>query len=250
MTEPRTYKLISASFREKTYADGVLLIDEGKSELELRQWTGRKKKDQATIARFRIEPTAEVLVDGPLIRISELSVTLESPSRASEIATLLRRPARERETGRAVSEAESAVRQFLDEREVAMALLSKVKVNPREALIGVESMWPAEDTREPLEVVLSTLSGRLAVSLEKMTSSLDSAENKLGRGMVDRLYALAYVIGAVQDALFDGDPDMTRELAALQELGIAVTSQDLRMAAPSERIMQRAHPVLIGLTTA
>lgn len=243
-----TYKLISASFRDKTYADSVLLIDQANGEMELRQWTGRKKKEQTTIARFRIEPTAEVLVDGSLLRIAELSVTLESPSRAGEMADLLRMPARQRDSAKALSDAESAVSEFMSAREEALVFLAKVRFNPREALASAAQMWPADDAREPLEAVHSSYSASLGVSLEKMNSALDGAETKLGRGLVERLYALAYTTGAVQNALFESDSDLAEEIAALQELGVDTTAQDLRMGSPSERIMHRAHPVLVSLT--
>ena len=137
-----TYKLISASFRDKTYADSVLLIDEANGEMELRQWTGRKKKEQTTIARFRIEPTAEVLVDGSLLRVAELSVTLESPSRAGEMADLLRMPARQRDSAKALSDAESAVSEFMSAREEALVFLAKVRFNPREALASAARCGP------------------------------------------------------------------------------------------------------------
>jgi hypothetical protein len=248
--EARTYKLTSASLRGKTYSDVLLLIDEPRSEVELRQWIGRRKKGQATLTRFQIDPTAEVLVDGPLVRISDLSATLESPSKAAELADLLRRPAREREAMRLLSEAEKALLECVETRDGAMALLSKMKVNPREALIGAQSLWAADDAKEPLEAVYSSLSARLAVSLEKMISSFGESEKELGPHVVDRLYVLAYTMGAVQDALFEGDSDMVEELSALREMGVVTTAQDLRTGAPLEQLIQRAHPVLVGFVTA
>jgi hypothetical protein len=248
--EPRTYRLVSASFREKAFPDGVLLVDPGRSEIELRQRTGRRKKEQTTIARFRIEPTAVVQIDGPVLRISELSVTLQSPSQAGEIAELLRAPGRELELTRLVTEAVSAVRQFTETRERAMTFLAKMRVNPREAMMGEESAWAADDSREPLEAVYSSYSTSVAGSLDRMTSSLDETEKELGRDMVERLYALAYVTVAIQDALFDGESELGAEVAALQELGIAATALELRMGAPSERVVERAHPVLVAIATA
>jgi hypothetical protein len=218
--------------------------------VELRQWIGRRKKAQETLTRFQTDPTAEVLVDGPMVRFSDFSVTLESPSKAAELADLLRRPAREREAVRLLSEAEKALLECVETRGEAMTFLSKMKVDPREALIGAQSLWAADDTKEPLEAVYSSHSARLAVSLEKMISSFGESEKKLGPGVVDRLYALAYTMGAVQDALFERDSDMVEELAALREMGVVTTAQDLRTRAPLEQLLQRAHPVLVGLSTA
>lgn len=245
----RTYNAVSASYRDKAYSDVVLLVDDARSEIELRQWSGRRKKKETVIARFRLEPNAEVLVDGTLLRVSELSITLESPAAAGEVAAILRRPAREREAMRLLSEAEYAVRDFLETREDAVGFLSKVKVNPREALLSAESLWAADDT-EPLDAVYSSYSMRLAESLERMKSSLASRETKLGSSVTERLYALAYTIGAVQNALFEGDSNLVQELAALRELGIATTEQDLRMERRTERLMMRAHPTLAGVATA
>ena len=248
--DARTYKAISASLRDKTYSDVVLLIDEARFEAELKQWIGRRRKRQATITRLAVDPTADVIVDGPLLRFSELAVTLESPSKATEIAEILRRPAREREAARLLSEAEKALLDCVGTREEAMTFLSKMKVSPREALIGAESMWAAGDTKEPLEAVYSSYSARLAVSLERMTSSFVEYEKKLGPAVVDRLYALAYTMGAVQDALFEGDSDMVEELSALREMGVATTAKEMRTGTSFEQLIQRAHHVLLGLATA
>jgi hypothetical protein len=150
---------------------------------------------------------------------------------------------------RLVSEAESSVTGFLEVREQALNLLSRIRVDPRGAMFEVQSMWTTEDT-EPLDAVYSNYSVLLAKSLEKMTSSLATGETALGSGVTNRLYALAYAIGAVQNALFEGGSDLAQELAALQELGIATTIEDLRTAKLTERLMLRAHQELVVLATA
>jgi hypothetical protein len=245
-----SYKLVSASLGGKTYPDVLLLVDEAQNEVELRQWVGRRKKSQATLTRIKVDPTVEVLASGPLLRVSELTATLESPSKAWELAELLGRPAREREATRVLSEAAKALLDGVGTREEAVAFLSKVRSNPREALMSAQSLWAADDTSEPLEAVYSSYSARLAVSLEKMISSFSDSEKKLGPGVVDRLYALAYTIGAVQDARFEEDSDMVEELSALREMGVVTTAEELRTGAPFEQLIQRATPVLLGLALA
>jgi len=245
----RTYKLVSATYQDKVYPEGVLRVNEAGSEIELRKWTGKDRRTGAVVARFNLEPNVDVLVDGPLLRVAGLSITLESPGVAGEVADLLRRPTRESEAVRLVSEAESFVSGFLEVREEALNVLSRIRVDPRGALLDVQSMWTTDDT-EPLDAVYSKYSTLLAESLEKMTSSLAGRESVLGSGVTNRLYALAYTIGAVQNALFEGDSDLAQELAALQELGIATTAQDLRLVKPAERLMLRAHPGLVVLATA
>jgi hypothetical protein len=246
---PRTYRLLSATYQDKAYPEGVLRVNEAGSEVELRKWTGKDRRTGTVVARFNLEPNVEVQVDGPILRVSGLSITLESPGAAAEVADLLKRPAREREGVRLVSDVESSVSGFLEAREEALSLLSRIRADPRGALFEVRSMWTADDT-EPLDAVYSKYSMLLAETFKKMTSSLAGGEAALGSGVTNRLYALAYTIGAVQNALFEGGSDLAQEVAALQELGIATTAQELRMAKPTERLMLRAHQVLVVLATA
>ena len=187
----RAYKLVSVTYREQEYPDSILLIDESRSEIELRQRTGRRKKGQAAITKLHLEPTVEVLVDGPVLRLSGLAFSFESPARAGEVAEILRRPGREREAARSLSETEAAVTELLVSREQAVTFLSRLNVNPREALLGAESMWAVDDTNEPIDAVYANYSARLAEALEKMASSLAGAQTKLGPVLTERLYALA-----------------------------------------------------------
>ena len=244
----RAYALVSATFENREYPEGILRVNEAGSEIELRQWTGKKKRAEAVIAKFHLEPNVEVIVDGPLLRVSGLSVTLESPAAAGEVAELLGRPAKELEAVRLVSEAETSMSRFLESREEALSTLSRIKADPRNALFAAGSTSTAADT-DPLDALYSTYSARLAESLENMKATLAGGEKSLGSGATDRLYAIAYTVGAVQNALFDGDSDLAQELAALQELGIATTAQELRMEKPTAQLIARAHPALVALAT-
>jgi len=194
---PHAYKMVSAIYQNKEYPEGTLSVNAAGTEVELRQWTGKKKRAETVVARFRVEPNAEVAVDGALLRVSELSVTLESPGVAAEVTDLLRRPARELETLRLVSEAEASVSRFLEAREEALNQLSRIVVDPRTALFDLDSTWNPAEGKEPLDSVYSTCSARLAESLEVMKSSLAEGEKGLGAGATDRLYAIAFTVGAV-----------------------------------------------------
>ena len=119
------------------------------------------------------------MLDGPLLKVAELSITLESPSIAAQVALTLERPARERETLRLLLEAESSVSGFLETREEALKFLSWLKADPRGALLSVESLWTTPNT-EPLDAVYASYSGRVAESFAKMTSSLSGARTGLG----------------------------------------------------------------------
>ncbi|MDA4115996.1 MAG: hypothetical protein OK442_05530 [Thaumarchaeota archaeon] len=242
------YKLVSATYQDREYPEGVLAVNEAGNEIELRRWMGKTKRPDIVIARFHLEPNTDVRVDGAVLNVSELSVTLESPAAAGEVADLLRRPARELEAARLVTEVEASVGVFLETREEALNLLSRIKVDPRGALFA-SAARSTDSNAEPLDSVYSTYSARLAESLQKMKASLAGGEKGLGVGATDMMYAITYAIGQVQNALFEGDSDLVQELAALRELGIAMTAQELRTKRPTARLLVRAHPALVSLAT-
>lgn len=242
------YRLVSATYQNREYPEGVLAVNESGNEIELRRWMGKTKRPDIAIARFHLEPNADVRVEGAVLRVSELSATLESPGVAGEVAELLRRPARELETARLVTEAEASVGVFLQTREEALDLLSRIKTDPRGALFA-STAGSTTAGAEPLGSFYSTYSARLAESLQKMKASLAGGEKGLGPGATDTMYAIAYTIGQVQNALFERDSDLVQELAALQELGITTTAQELRTERPTARLLVRAHPVILSLAT-
>lgn len=244
-----TYRFASATYRDKKYSRGVFILDVPRMEIELRQSTRKMwRKVETVIARFRVESTAEVKLEGALLKVSDLALVLESPGAAGEVAELLARPAEERRRAKFLSEAESALGEFLGKREEAMSLLARVRKEPREALLSVRSMWPEDDAGEPIDAIFSGYTNTLTESLQSMRASLDESEKVLGSRLGGRLYALAYTVGAVQDALFKTDSDLAEELAALQELGVSMTAEDLRMEKPTERMLLRAHPALQSLS--
>ncbi len=193
------------------------------------------------VARFRADPDAELEADGAALKISDLSITLESPAVAMEIVELLGRPETNSEGLGQLARAESAVTGFLKTREEAMRFFAWAKVSPREALLSKESELPFDTTKDPLDVVYSSYSTRLSESLDRMNLSLGEAETLLGPKAVERLYALAYTIGQVQNSLFEGQPDLAKEVGCLAELGVVATAQDLRDEKLAEELMLRAH---------
>ena len=244
--DSREYKFLTANYRDRVYPDGVLIVDEV-GEIEIRQWIGRGKKAQAPVVRFRPELPVNVVVEGAQLRVSELSIALESPSKASELAELLRRPVRAQEAERSLGEVEASLREFLVSREETLAFLARLKTDPREVLVSAESLWAADDNRDSLDAVYSTYSAKLGESLDKMTLSLGVAETTLGPIVYERLCALAYLVGATQDATLEGEAGRGQVLAALKELGISADAEDFEKDKLTDRFLQQAHPALVAL---
>ena len=243
--ELKIYKLVSATYLGKFYPEGLLLVDASRREIELREWVGKKKREQAVVARFRLEPHAVVLVEGATVKVHDLAVTLESSSVANEAASLFNdEPTKEVEEPKPLQDAVSAAMEFLKEREEAVGFFHELAANPRSALLGAESMWT--DQSDPLDAVYAGYSGELAESLGKLKSSLADSERTLGPGASERLYAFIYTLGAIQNAMLAPDSTYAQEIAALKEFGISATVQELRAPGCAERLMERAHSALLA----
>ncbi len=242
MGESREYKLVSAVYRDRAFPDSLLLVDD-RGEIELRQWTGKGKRVKTPVVRFHPELPVSVRVDGVEVRISELSVSLETPQKAAEVAELLERPLRAQEAERSLSEVEANVKEFLGLRGQAVASLSELEADPRRVLVGTESLWTGE-VSDPVESYRSAQSEGLAAHFDRLTLSLAAAEGKLGPVVFERLCALACTLASAQDAALKGGGRLDQVLSALQELGVEATPEDLDSV---EVLLQRAHPSLAAL---
>lgn len=245
---PREYKLAGAVYKDTSYPDAVLVVYEERSDLELRHPEGKRSRDDPVIARFHVEPNAEVKVEGASMKISDLSITLESSAYALEVEDLLRRPARVQKALKVLATAEAALGEFLETRDDAVGILLRMRTEPRKALLAAESLWTIEDT-PPVDSIQQTLSARVSESLDKMTAALAPAEAVLGPRVAERLYAVAYAVGTVQNDLLGDDSVLASDVAALKEIGIETSVADVHMENLAKRLLSLAHPGLEALAT-
>lgn len=244
----RAYRLTGATYRDGKFPDGILAVYESRGEIELRRPTGKKRREESVVAKVRLEPTTEIVVDGATISVSGLSMTLESASVAVEVADIMRRPARVQMALKHLAEAEAKVAAFLEARDEAVNILTRMTADPRRTILTVESLW-TDDEKEPLGAIHTALSVRVGESLDKMISELMNAEKDLGPRVTDRLYAVAYTVGQVQDDVFT-KKSLADDLMALQELGIETSAGDLKTENLAQRLMAMAHPSLVALAMA
>lgn len=243
-----SFRIESGNFHDRKFKEGVLVVHYAKRLLELMQYADRKSKQEVLVARFKVEPHAEISADGKTLRVSELTLKLDSPRSAAEVVSLLERAPPPPPKTDPLSQAEAAVKSCIDAREDAMGFLSRARVDHRAALLGSASMWKQGDERNPFEAVVSEYSARVDAALDGAKAVVSGTEGALGGPAAERLCALACTVGAIQDALFEGGSDLAHEVQALKDLGVSVTVEELRMDKLSERIMPRAHPVLVALS--
>ncbi|MDG6915810.1 MAG: hypothetical protein JRN23_02940 [Nitrososphaerota archaeon] len=220
------------------------MVDEARRLLEVRSGGDRRSSEETLVARFRVEQSATVTADGKSLRVSDLTLKLDSSRSAAEVAAILKRGTPAPVDTDALARAEGALGSCLGAREEAMGFLSRARADPRGALLAAGSMSHAAVAGGLLEAVVSEYSARLSGAVDEAKSVLVAAEASIGAQTAERLSAVACTVGAVQDALFEGRSDLSQEVQALQGLGLSVTAEELRMEGLAERLMARARPVL------
>jgi hypothetical protein len=168
---------------------------------------------------------------------------VESDERASEISQLIWKretQVRQQQAG-GLAKAESAALEFLRDREGTIAFISKLKEDPKAALLSQSQMW-IDKNRNPLDEILGAHAKRMSDAFEKFKVSVKDAETQIGEEATERLFAIVYCLGLIQDGLLTGG-DLKAELGFLNELGAkGLTDADLELGSSSDRISKSLFP--------
>ena len=237
-----TYRLASAEYRGEAHEGSDMEIDEKSRTLEVTYMKGIVgRKTRTRLVKMVWDASTPITVTGARVQVGELTVVAEAEVDAKEIGRLLRMPAAAVVAQRAktVFDAEEAVREFLKSREESLVLLAKLREDPR----GVISQFEFKDEgRDPVDEAMVAYSKRLAEPFKRMTSSLDRLEAADQKESSERLYALAYALGSLQDSVFSGKPVTEAESVFLADLGILLPQQGLKLGNISETLMATRAP--------
>jgi hypothetical protein len=75
-----------------------------------------------------------------------------------------------------------------------------------------------EVTEDPVSEILQIYSERLQRALEEAQAVLDGIDDGIGRALINKIYALIYGVGVIQNAVFKGDE-------AYMKTGVGLLSQ-------------------------
>jgi len=212
-----TLEVVSVEYQGKLYEDCNVTIDETNTEFSATRT--RKflwRKEEARIFSMHYDEATVIHLHGRVVRVDDLSISARDEAESASIAALLGKPRRaaleQRTHGR--REAERAVSVFLKSRAEALAFLANLRADPRGTLFTLASSTKGPD---PLAEWRRSHQARLSKYLEYLDSAIASAE-RLGEYHVgERLYAVAYLVGEAQNAIFEGD---SRRLVALKPLAV------------------------------
>jgi len=243
------YLLNSVRKDGKGHSHCTLEIDEAKRYVQIKARRGLGR-GLFQVVDFYYDASTVVEVDGERLRVGELEMVAKSRGDAQEIAGSIRKPAVEvvKQADDALKEIEVVVQGFLEAREEAVSTLMKLRKDPRTTLLEASAAWESL-TGDPVEQLYTTSQQKISSSRDQMEGLIEALEWKVGKKVVERLYALCYAVGKLQDALFSGSAEEAEAAKRfLVELGIkAGDLREVTLEGSSKRIMKLAHEVLVAL---
>jgi hypothetical protein len=232
----KTYPLVSFEYQGRKYGKCNLTIDEASHQLEVSK-SGFLGLRKSVLAKMSYGAKVQAVSGGSMIRLEGMAMTVESDERASEISQLIWKretQVRQQQAG-GLAKAESAALEFLRDREGTIAFISKLKEDPKGALISQSEAW-TDKNRDPLDEILEGRSKQLKDAFEKFKASVKETEAQTGEEAIERVFAIVYSLGLIQDGLLTGG-DLKAELGFLDELGArGLTVADLELGSFTERI--------------
>jgi len=201
------FDLARIKYQERTYDRGSIRISEDIGEAEIFY----KKKSlfsekTISLVKFRYTPKTELRVQGRKITLNEAVMETEDEGTSKTIEDLIRKPYHDavKLVEQKLHEMEAPIRSYLVLRAKTLDLLANFKTKPREVTLQLSSMDPSEIV-DPVEHIFKTCSDRLAQALGEMRAEMGRSSGMVGVETVQKLYALIYAIGVVQNAIFRGD---------------------------------------------
>lgn len=169
-----------------------------------------------SVVAFTYDASTTVDLQGRQLTVNK-DIAMEAPGRgeSSKIAELISQPRREAEakSREMLLKAEDQVRDFLQTRHEALEFLSDLRRNPRKTLFDLSLGFATTPGIDPIDATTKMYAERLSKSTEGISSSLAEVESDRAQ----RLYAVLYFIGKLQDVFFEGrDP---KKLQILKEFG-------------------------------
>ncbi|MDA4117881.1 MAG: hypothetical protein OK455_06000 [Thaumarchaeota archaeon] len=245
----KDYQLKAVNSGGKERSNCAIEIDGEKRYAQIRCKRGLRR-ELFQLVDFYYDASTVVEVEGENLKVGELELVASSLGDAQEIAETIRRPAVEvkKQSENALKEIEAAVEDFLLAREEGILILMRLRKDPRATLLEASSAWGGLKG-DPVEQLYSISQQKVATSRGWMDGVVEASEWKVGKRMVERIYALCYGVAKLQDAWFSGSAeDAEASKAFLIEMGIkAGDFRQLTLEGSSKKIVRMAHETLVPL---
>ncbi len=244
----KRYRLALVEYQGKTYSKCSVTLEEEAGRAEVQRPAGLGRRKPVTIVSFSYDARTAFSVEGKVIKIDSLKITADDESEAAELERIVRQPAElQKQTVDGLAESERMVAGFLKTRADVIAFLIELRKDPRDALFGLSRSWN-DQAMNPLDDYLAVHSKQLSDWLEEMSSTFEKKEWRIGKDVVERMYAFVFAVGFLQDKAFYGNENPDAILNSLKELGVnARLSSDAGVEAMTETLLASSHTALFSI---
>jgi hypothetical protein len=218
----RQFQLERVRFEGKDYRRCTLSVDETAGKVEITyQKRKRFSSEPVSLTRFGFDSTTRSSRISASVVMGNVEMVALSPEDASSIESLLgapRKAAREQAL-EFLATCEERARDFLRLRGETLAFLSILRSDPAEGRFQLYYSTKAQP-EAALKEYLKSRGEVLTGALDRLDSALADLGQKTGPKVPERVYAVTYLAGLIQDNLFEkGEPDLRAE-GFVSELGI------------------------------
>jgi len=233
MSQESTFNLRSVKHKGEVYKSCVLYVNGDIKEARIQSTQNRVfflnrqllfLNKQVPLLTMTFDESTNVEVRESWLRVNS-STLLEAQEKgdATKIAELISGPRREAEwkaKQEMLAHAEDSMHNFLEVREEALGFLYKFRASPRETMLGLSSKFGQQQlVDDPAESMIRSYSEKLAKSSDNVNSLLTGVETQVGKDQANRLYAVIYFIGKLQDAFFE-EGDTKKRIELLKSFGL------------------------------
>lgn len=240
----REFQLESAKHDGKTYERCTLSVDAGSRHVEVTHTPKRLFKSKpVSVTRFEFDSKTKVVRDGNSLKIGELEIAVSSLVDSAEIESIIAAPRRAllEQAERELAAAEKCALEFLTSRGETLAFLERLRRDPAEVILQLHASRQSS-TEDPLPQFLTSRTETMKAALDRLDSSLADLGGKTSPEVAERVYAVTYVIGVMQNNIFEKGEAGIEASGFVSELGfnegdLRASSQELpsKLLAASHR---------------
>ncbi len=215
MTEA-TFNVQSVKYQGKLYKGCRLYVNDEKNELRIVATKNRifflnrqiffVNKPIPLLSKT-YDVTTKVDAQGKTLKLDgDIILDARNLVDSKKISDLVSRPKKEADEKAklALLHAEDPIRSFLATREEALGFLFDLRANPRKVMLNLSSEFANKQIEDPVDAKTKLYSQRLSKSMDALNLSLLEVETQSGKDQANKLYAIIYFVGELQEALFEG----------------------------------------------
>jgi hypothetical protein len=238
----------SVRYNEQDYEDCTVIVDEVTQQVEI-SYTEKKLMRSRTLPLVKLGYGAQSKVsrEGAALTLDAISIVASSEELAAmEGIFSAPRSAVLAKAESDLANAEKQVLEFLNVRGETLAFLQRLRADPREVLLQLYLAQPGE-TGDRLDGYLRARAELTTAALDRLDAVLADLGGRADPLLIERLYAITYVIGLAQSNVFEkGEAGLAEGFVT--RLGFQPSDfRNLMLRDIPQKLLAAAHPSLVAL---